>query len=641
MAEPPCQPPTEPEGPGPDLRPALLSALSGTGLVNLTGPLGSGKSWLVRSLLEVLPAATTIDLATVPGGDAEDLATRTAQLLAQPGEGPVILDNAEGPSARSVLARLERVPTSGAGHRRPLLVVTRRPVLALPGWSTSGAHVIALPAWEDQQIQEMAQCGQVGDAGRRDLVVRLAAGNPMVADVLCRALHSGVPAAAPGALADQVSQEIHQRLAREDPAPGWQQALADLATVWSGTLELLRADREVFDTLAGLSLVNATDLGLTLTEPYRTLIEMSHRWRMPARHRTVRTRALSYRMGQLGAEPVPQRRGVIGESILALSQDRTVRDFMFPSGPEAPAGSVRTATTADSDEIGALMHGWARQSGLDTHRAERMLERWLRDDPTGIRLIRDRSHRATGFATVLRASEATMNSVEPLLQRHVQRLRRPAGELDGFVVTNVYSLDRAAVAALLRHLMRYVLVQGKPVAVTTQTPDYQELLRSLHFEQHGEIHELFRGGRRPQVYSHDFGAVPAADWLREVATGTADRPTSAAGGQEVAEALSCLNAPDAPEALAGCALAARLAPASGTQLERQLREALQDLANSQVPVDAQAGWILLHYYLGREMTHGRLIRRLDLSRATYFRRYRYGLGALGRMLTVDVQDLSA
>lgn len=62
-------------------------------LVNLTGPLGSGKSWLVSRL----SPARVLDLSR---GDAPD-AVRAA--LAEPTTRPLVLDGADGPEALAAL----------------------------------------------------------------------------------------------------------------------------------------------------------------------------------------------------------------------------------------------------------------------------------------------------------------------------------------------------------------------------------------------------------------------------------------------------------------------------------------------------------------------------------------------------------
>ncbi|MEU7897466.1 hypothetical protein AB0B45_31975 [Nonomuraea sp. NPDC049152] len=70
-------------------------------------------------------------------------------------------------------------------------------------------------------------------------------------------------------------------------------------------------------------------------------------------------------------------------------------------------------------------------------------------------------------------------------------------------------------------------------------------------------------------------------------------------------------------------------------LQEWLRDAVRTLEDGDSPEDAEAGWILRHYYLGRPRTHQQLARQLHISRATYFRRLHHGLDTLGRLLSTE------
>lgn len=90
-------------------------------------------------------------------------------------------------------------------------------------------------------------------------------------------MDNGARAAASRWVADQITQEIVERLSRELPAHRWRSALDRLATMWSGDEALLQAAPEFFDALRGLSLVTRTELGLAVVEPFRGVIELAHR----------------------------------------------------------------------------------------------------------------------------------------------------------------------------------------------------------------------------------------------------------------------------------------------------------------------------------------------------------------------------
>ncbi|MGW1141790.1 hypothetical protein [Streptomyces zhihengii] len=582
-------------------------------LVNLTGPLGSGKSWLVSRL----SPARVVDLSR---GDAPE-AVRAA--LAEPTTRPLVLDGADGPEALAALEHA-RLPRETAAV--PLLLVSRRSLLAQPGWTLSGAAVLETAPWSDDRIARLAAGAQLADPAARDLVVRMAGGNPLIAGAACRALHAGASPDAPGAVADQVVQEITERLARERPARGWQRALDKLATVWGGDRELLGEGRELFDTLGRLSLVTRTELGLTVLEPFRAVFEQAHRWRQPAAHQGIRSRAHTRRRRQLAAEASVVRRGRLAEGTMALMDDTVVRETLFPAS--ASDGAIQTATPGDADDIGGLMHQWARQGGMDTRRTERLVERWLHDDPAGFRMARDGDGRAVGVMGLVRVADRTVGSMEPLLQQHTDRLMG-GQRARSLVLGAAYCPERGLHARLLRDLLHHVMANSLLLTVSTPNPHYQQLLTSLRFHQHGTTtDDVYRCGRKPEIYSQDFGHDGIAEWVGRLTLGAAAGGPSATG-RDVGEALAHLTDPawlaDSP-----------LLRSPGTQTTEDLRKALRDgvraLADSDTVEDAEAGQILLHYYLGRRQTHQQLARRLHMSRATYFRRLRHGLDLLGRRL---------
>ncbi|WP_431899577.1 hypothetical protein [Nonomuraea sp. bgisy101] len=610
---------TRAAGPAPRVSPDVLrEALDRHPLVNLTGPLGIGKSRLVSSLasVSVLDLSQPDALEAVPAALAED--TRA----------PLALDSADSPDA---LSALEAVRARRQQDGRPVLVVSRRSLLAHPKWTLSGATVLRVSAWEDERIRKLAADAQLHAPQSQDLVVRLAAGNPLIAGAACRALHAGASPHVPGTVADQITQEIIERLSRELPAQRWRGTLDRLATMWSGDEALLQADPEVFDALRGLSVVARTELGLAVVEPFRSVIELAHRWRQPTAHRGTRTRALAYRKRLLATEPSAEHRSRLAESVMALSDDDAVRETLFPAS--SSTGLVHTADPGDADDIGELMHWWARSGGLDTRRTDRMVEQWLRDDPSGFQLLRDGDGRAAGLIGLLHVAERTVPSVESLLQEHADGLfGRPRGA-GSLVLGAAYCPDRGLHAFLLRHLLHQVRSRGLLLTVSTPNPDYQRLLRGLRFRRHGTTtDDIYRCGRRPEIYSQDFGRDALPDWVERlvpVSDGVAPQgPTGRDVGWALARIRDEAGLADSP--LLACARTATV-----MDLQEWLRDAVRTLEDGDSPEDAEAGWILRHYYLGRPRTHQQLALQLHISRATYFRRLHHGLDTLGRLLSTE------
>ncbi|WP_327256404.1 hypothetical protein [Streptomyces sp. NBC_01244] len=611
---------------------ALRAALEAGTPVHLGGGLGSGKSRLARRL----PVADAVDLSGLRTGEA---ASRVrAALAAGPGGGLLLVDSVDGPGqAEAVAAALEEPRAGTGGPRRPVLLAGRRPLRAVDGWADRPLTTLTLGPAPARAVETQIRASGLEDPEAVALAVRLAGGNPLLAQLAARTLLAGTPADAPGAVADAMAEEVLLRLDRERPAAAtgsgrWRHALRLLATVRAGDERLLSGGPELFSALAGLSLVRRERLGLAVREPFRTLFELAYQWRRPEQHEGLRARAADYRRALLTERRDPQERARLVEQGLFLSGDPTLRGSLFPPAEESAV--IGPAGAGETEDIGRLMREWAVRGGFDVRRCERITGRWLdAAGPAAFRLARDRDGRPVGLAALLPVAQGTQAGIEPLLQQHADGLLdgssdHPGG---GLFLGAAYAADPVAHAQVLRHILGQAVLAGHLV-VSTASPDYQTLLRTLSFRPHGGIRDdVYRCGRRPEVYSHDFAPAGLPAWMRTLAPGgrPAGRPEADAP-DAVAWALARIRD---PRALARSPLLARPGLSTAHALRDWLDNAVLELALADAPADAEAGAILRAYYLsGRPRTHPQAAREVHLSRATYFRRLRRGLTLLAERL---------
>ncbi|MGW5053723.1 hypothetical protein [Actinokineospora sp. NPDC004072] len=578
-----------------------MGAAAPTGrMVNLVGGLGTGKTWAVRGL----PADTYVDLSAL---------RRLPQWTGS--ERLIVIDHVDSPATAKIARHL--VDQTQAD----VLLVSRRPLRARPGWQDTGLAESRARPLADERIDQIALASGVTDPAARALVRTLAAGVPLLAVAACQALVAGTDPT-PGPVADHIADVVLDRLGTELPGTRWRHALRLLACVRVGDEHLLRGGPDLFTAVSGLSLVRRTRLGLAVDEPYRAVLEAAYRWRRPAAHTSTRTRAAAYRLDQLRSTTDPAEAVELTDQSLFLTDEPVLRSTLYPPGrPDVP---IRQAGPDDAEAILALSARWAASSDFDTRRCQRLTEQWLTDEITGFCVALDDDGGIAGMIRLADISDTTLPGIEPVLQQHTGKLigGKRAG---GLFLGAAYCPDRAIHAQLLRHILMRA-VGTSQLIVSTANPTYQALLGALRFTAHGPTRDdVYRCGKPPGVYSttqFTRGALPG--WL--VGLGKRDQGLTV---NDVADLMGAFHDPAALMAHPAAALGAGAA-----ELRELLRTAVSALADSPVRATAEAGRILHDYYIaGRRARHEVIAHRLHLSRATYFRRLRHGLTLLHELLT--------
>ncbi|WP_018347798.1 hypothetical protein [Longispora albida] len=567
---------------------AVMSLRKG-GLVNLVGPVGSGKSWIIEA--SQLPWYVTVidDADEVPAG------VLCAELAASPREAGSL---------------------GGLGCR-VVVAVTRFPVRARRDWPVDvPTAVVRVPAWSDQEVREFARKQGITEQEQLDVVAGLSGGVPLIADRLCRSLHAGQSAEHPGALADAASTEILRRLGQQ---PG---LLARLATMGAADAELLPPGE--YEELAALSIVSRTRLGLAVQEPYRTLFDLVHRWRSPQSHRRTVVATLRHRRALLVTSPPGEPPSGLVEQALWLSGDPVIRETLFPARAAQP--HVRAAVPSDAEDILRFTRDWANRGGLHLRRSERTVASWLASDPSGFRVVVNADGRTSGAISALPLTGQNIGVIEPLLQRGGDRFAGTGGIFVGMS----YCEEGPAHAALLRDLLGVGVATGQVVA-STFWPAYQRLCRALGFQYHGDSVDNVYGSARPlEVHAHKFTRAELPGWLDRLAGLGLDTGPDQWLVTHVRDALDSMHEPDL---LARSPLLASPATPVPGALRRRLVDAIGSLDASPVTELAEAGRLLRLRYLDRRC-NAAAARLLCVSRATYYRRLRQAVAAVARELLV-------
>ncbi|WP_412543708.1 hypothetical protein R8Z50_14830 [Longispora sp. K20-0274] len=567
---------------GPEARiRALLAGGPGPRVVNLVGPVGSGKSAILAALADEV---TVIDEV-----------------------------NAEAD------VRALRLPAG------PVLVASRRPLTGYPGWRHPGeVTVVDVAPWPADRIRALAAAQGITDPERQHNTVQLAGGNPLLAAALCRALRAVPDDDAPGAVVHAAVREVLDRLASE--TLGVDRALMLVATVGQCDEDLLTqlGEEYVFGRLLASSLVVPLAGGLAVVEPFRTVFELALRWRAPVRHRTAQTLAAAHHNRLMLTERDAPARGERVAQSLFLAVDGPARRLFRPV--TAPV-RIRRAEAGDADDIARLVRRWADLGEFDRTRCGKLLDTWMRAAPEGFHLVRDRDDRAVGLVTIMPFAERTMAAFEPVLQQHAG-VAADGGALT--CLTTYPEHDPAARSAVFRFLLASSLQHGRLV-VTTPSVGYQKLARRFGFTDHGALRGDVHGGPVPcRVFSHDFGAESLSDWVDGL-RGPGLAPVLPADAAWLIRHLrEALEHHDQPLMLARSPLLAAVGDPAA--LRAMLVAGVRQLEEAPTAADAEAGRILAQYYLERRGGHEFIAHRLHLGRATYFRRLHHGLTLLAAPL---------
>ena len=557
----------------------LRNAAATHRVVNLVGPLGVGKT----------------------------------RLLARLDESVHVVDHVDDPAA---------TPDPFDG---PVVFASRRPLRTRPAWADLPMATVHVRPWTDREIHAYATSrGLDEDAAR--VVVRYAGGVPLIAELLSVAVLDGAPVARPGGAADLAAdlaaEEVVRRLRSERPAPPWRRILRLLAGVGVGDEELLDVEPDEFTALAALSVVTRTELGLRVAEPYRTVLDMSYRWRRPIEHRAALTRAGQHVHRRLAIADRHELRKKLAFEGIFLADEPYVRAMLFPARSALPP--VEIAGAADADAIGRLIREWALESEFDLRATDRLVDTWLADTTSRFHICRDDDGAPAALANLVPFAEAESGGVEPVTQQHTEELLESAGGDGMFVITGFWP-DEATGAAMLQRILGASIDRGKAV-ICTPKPEYQRLALGLGFAHHGTTrHDTYGNGHSTHVFSQSTKPGDLVEWLARIAELTGRRPPPSYLGTQLTEALERIRT---PSRLARSPLLAAPHTPTVPALRDWLTAAVESLCAGTVPVDAEAGRILRDYYLGGAGSHRKVASRLHLSRATYFRRLAHGLAVV-------------
>ena len=345
----------------------------------LTGPGGSGKTWLLQAFAEEARTAGKQCLyidATAVGGSVE-------LFLAQCGRGTVnqvlgrlnrrhamvFIDSVESLGPVREFLQTEWIPALGP----TVAVVLAGRFSAIPSeglrWlnTPKPVRVLQVGAFSRKEAYEYLSHRGVEDESTRVRLCVISGRHPLALSLATDlAIEYGVSA---GELEGWVSMvhKLAEYLLRE--ADGDEALLTALMAstvahhVNADLVEFIIPRREatrVWERLVRLSVVRATPEGITLHEDVRHLLAQDFQWAQPARWRRLQRLILQYFWEEVVAVHDATERGRWVEELLYAAHHALLHALLFPMGEEGVMW-LDDARWEDWPRIQQLWHDWLRE----------------------------------------------------------------------------------------------------------------------------------------------------------------------------------------------------------------------------------------------------------------------------------------
>jgi DNA polymerase III delta prime subunit len=628
-------------------------------LLNLSGPPGVGKTMLMRAfarearILGRRVASVDGHSGQVSGpefiralnddrpADLEELVARLNRERSL-----VLIDTFEQLEHLTTFLQAELLPRLDTGVK--VVIAGRRPLVLT--WSRADAwpkivRLLSLGGFTERQSHAYLVQRGINRHDLIDQIVTATAGNPLAlslaADIVTQLDVSDFAADPQWHLA---ARPLVRRLLSETAGdPSLITAVEACSVIRffdEATLSAVMAKEDVsvaFDRLCRLSVIKPAAYGLMLDDNVRTIIATDLRWRRPRHYQLLRQRALEYFKERLRTSPDIERAWLIVECFFLL--DNPILRKIFFGLESLSHLTVEPAVDVDRETVIELYsEGRPRPSRFSAD--AQLLSDVFGYPHARVRMASNVDGDPIGFSMVLPVCTESV----AILKRHpvhadlVNSFFAPAGR--EILATNasdatVYYLlpivargedTGAARRALFRDLAAIFGLNGTYLC-TSRDPLMERLLSEFAFELVVESH---RTNTAAKGWALDLTRVGFEGWIQAVIDGSQVKSLPANGELQTEILSALIHWDDAAWLAVNCPLtSAGVAMAERADKTRQtIREALSR-ARAERPGSSQKALRAIELaYMNRSASHKQAMRSLSVSKATFYRLCKRGVGTL-------------
>ncbi|MDO9005847.1 MAG: ATP-binding protein [Aquabacterium sp.] len=367
------------------------------------------------------------------------------------------------------------------------------------------------------------------DEAQCQAITRLSHGHPLTLMLLADLVEA--QGTVPESLGTDVIRRLTDCFAAQAPSPLHREALEFCAHARITTEDLLAATVDqaaapaLFDWLASLNFMELAPEGLFPHDLVRDAISAELRWRAPQRVAEGANKLLRYYLSQTQSTTNPSLRSLAALDIFFLTRGHPVMKRFVDFATLGSVSSER-ATLQDMAPIADLVRkelGPSHEALVQQWQDHEAATWWIVRAPEGSIMAAMLILELSGIPPQDQADDPALQQLQPWIARQAP-LRSGDRVLHARMAVVRSTLANPGICINALQIRNFLMWMTEPAvalfAITNVDPDHwRPMMSHLDFQLiHGPGFEM--DGQRHGTFAHDWRAVPQAEWLDRMGSGT-------------------------------------------------------------------------------------------------------------------------